>query len=89
LEFLDKQSALVVLAIDEFQQINDYPEKTRKHCYNLLQTLKNIRFIFCGSKKDMMIDLFSNAKRPFYSSTKFISLDKIDKKYMPIYSKNF
>lgn len=80
LEFLDKQSALVVLAIDEFQQINDYPEKnTEALLRTCLQTLKNIHFIFCGSKKDMMIDLFSNAKRPFYSSTKFISLDKIDK----------
>jgi len=91
LEFLDKQSALVVLAIDEFQQINDYPEKnTEALLRTCLQTLKNIRFIFCGSKKDMMIDLFSNAKRPFYSSTKFISLDKIDKEiYADFIQKTF
>jgi uncharacterized protein len=80
LTFLEEQGVLIVIAIDEFQQITDYPEKNveallRTH----IQKLKNIRFIFCGSRKAMMMNIFSNVKRPFYQSTQYISLEKIDR----------
>jgi hypothetical protein len=77
--FLDMQDTKIVLAIDEFQQITDFPEKNIEALLRTYtQQLKNIRFIFCGSRKSMMIDLFSNAKRPFYASTQYLVLDKID-----------
>ncbi len=77
--FLDKQNKHIVLAIDEFQQICDYPEKNMEALLRTYtQQLKNIRFVFCGSKKSIMTDIFSNAKRPFFASTQFMSLDKID-----------
>ena len=77
--FLNMQDSKIVLAIDEFQQITDFPEKNIEALLRTYtQQLKNIRFIFCGSRKSMMIDLFSNAKRPFYSSTQYLVLDKID-----------
>ena len=78
LQFLDDQKANIVLAFDEFQQISEYAEKNvEAQLRTLIQPLKNIRFIFCGSKKTMMVDMFSSAKRPFYASTRFLSLDKI------------
>lgn len=78
LQFLDSQNKPIVLAIDEFQQIIAFPEKNMEALLRTqIQTLKNIRFIFCGSKKSMMIDIFSNVKRPFYSSTQYLTLDKI------------
>jgi AAA+ ATPase superfamily predicted ATPase len=77
--FLDMQHTKIVLAIDEFQQITDFPEKNIEALLRTYtQQLENIRFIFCGSRKSMMIDLFSNAKRPFYASTQYLVLDKID-----------
>jgi len=77
--FMDMQDAKIVLAIDEFQQITDFPEKNIEALLRTYtQQLDNIRFVFCGSKKTMMIDLFSNAKRPFYASTQYLVLDKID-----------
>jgi hypothetical protein len=77
--FLDMQDTKIVLAIDEFQQITDFPEKNIEALLRTYtQQLENIRFIFCGSRKSMMIDLFSNAKRPFYASTQYLVLDKID-----------
>ena len=77
--FLDVQDTKIVLAIDEFQQITDFPEKNIEALLRTYtQQLENIRFIFCGSRKSMMIDLFSNAKRPFYASTQYLVLDKID-----------
>lgn len=77
-DFLDSQDKKILLAIDEFQQIREYPEKNIEELLRTyIQRVKNIQFIFCGSKKHMMIDIFSNAKKPFYSSTQFITLDKI------------
>ncbi|KAA6303749.1 MAG: hypothetical protein EZS26_000300 [Candidatus Ordinivivax streblomastigis] len=79
LRFLDSQSVSVVLAIDEFQQITSFPEQNIEALLRTyIQQLKNIRFIFCGSRKDMMTHIFSNAKRPFFSSTQYLMLDKID-----------
>jgi uncharacterized protein len=78
--FLENQGEMIVIAIDEFQQISDYPEKNIEALLRTYtQNLKNIRFIFCGSRKAMMINLFSNVKRPFFSSTQYLSLEKIDK----------
>jgi hypothetical protein len=78
LHFLDSQDTEIVLAIDEFQQIASFPEKNIEALLRTyIQQLKNTRFIFCGSRKDMMTEMFSSAKRPFYASTQYLSLDKI------------
>lgn len=77
-DFLDSQNKKILLAIDEFQQIREFPEKNIEELLRTyIQRVKNIQFIFCGSKKHIMIDIFSNGKKPFYSSTQFINLDKI------------
>lgn len=79
LNFLDEQNTPVVIAIDEFQQIVNYPEKNVEALLRtVIQQLKNIRFIFCGSNQKMMHHIFNSAKRPFYASTKNINLQKID-----------
>lgn len=78
--FLENRGEQIVIAIDEFQQISDYPEKNIEAILRTYtQNLKNIRFIFCGSRKAMMINLFSNVKRPFFASTQYLSLDRIEK----------
>ena len=83
LQFLDQQSNPVLLAIDEFQQIREYPEtNVEAMLRTYIQRLHNVCFIFCGSKKHMMTDIFSNPQRPFFSSTQFIGLDAItEEKY--------
>lgn len=79
LQFLDSQNKRVVIAIDEFQQILNYPEKNVEALLRtVMQTLKNTCFIFCGSNQSMMRELFNSAKRPFYGSTRNINLQKID-----------
>ena len=87
--FLENQGELIVIAIDEFQQISDYPEKNIEALLRTYtQNLTNIRFIFCGSRKAMMINLFSNVKRPFYSSTQYLSLEEIDKEVYSSFIQN-
>lgn len=78
-EYLSKQKQRVVIAIDEFQQITNYPEKNveallRTH----LQNNSNVTMIYSGSNRRMMILLFSDYERPFYQSTSFLFLNKID-----------
>lgn len=77
-DFLDSQNEKIVIAIDEFQQIRDYPEQNMEALLRTyIQQTHNLSFIFCGSKKHMMADIFANEKKPFYNSTTFVSLDKI------------
>jgi hypothetical protein len=77
--FLEAQNTPIVMAIDEFQQINEYPEKNIEALLRTyIQHLKNIQFIFCGSNKSLMTEMFTHAKRPFFASTRLLHLDKID-----------
>ena len=79
LRFLDRQPQKIVIAIDEFQQILHYPEKTTDAWLrSIIQTLTNVVFIFSGSQQHLMIDLFSNASRPFYRSTGFMKIGKLN-----------
>ena len=77
-KFLDSQGEHIVIAFDEFQQIRDYPEQNMEALLRTyIQQCHNLTFIFCGSKKHMMADIFTNEKKPFYNSTTFVSLGKI------------
>lgn len=77
-QFLDHQNIQIIFAIDEFQQILEYPEKnTEALLRTAIQSLKNTRFIFCGSNQKMMHELFDNAKRPFFASCSPVHLDYI------------
>jgi AAA+ ATPase superfamily predicted ATPase len=78
-QFLDSQSCKVVVAIDEFQQILEYPEKnTEALLRTYFQTLQNTSFIFCGSNQQLMHDIFNSSKRPFFASCSHIHLDFIE-----------
>lgn len=72
------QERPIVIAIDEFQKVADYPEKnTEALLRSHIQHLHNIRFIFSGSDQRLLQSMFSDAKRPFYQSTEFMHLDEI------------
>lgn len=78
--FLENLDKPVIVAIDEFQQIRDYPEENMEAILRTeIQHLKNTTFLFSGSKKSIMSDIFFNVKKPFYRSTNFLSLDKIER----------
>jgi uncharacterized protein len=76
--FLDKQGITIVIALDEFQQVTQYPEKnTEAILRSIIQHLKNVRFIFSGSSQHILNEIFNSAKRPFFSSTQVIFLNEI------------
>jgi len=89
--FLEKQSKPIILAIDEFQQILHYQEKNVDAWLRTrIQELQNVRFIFSGSQQHLINELFADPSRPFYRSTQFLKLGKIDReKYHAFIAKKF
>ncbi len=87
-DFLENQKKKVVIAIDEFQQIRNYPEiNTEALLRTIIQPLKNVIFIFSGSNKHLLMQIFNSAKQPFFSSTQFLSLENINKEDYSIFIK--
>lgn len=79
LSILEGQAKPVVIAIDEFQQIMEYPEKTTDAWLrSLMQQLTNVSFIFSGSQQHLMTDLFANPERPFFRSAQFMKIGKLE-----------
>ena len=77
-DYLEKADLPCIFAIDEFQQIDRYPEKNveallRSH----VQTMNNCRFIFAGSNRHILENMFHSAAKPFYNSTEQLYLDRI------------
>ena len=78
--YLKQSDKRCYIAIDEFQQVSEYPEKgTEALLRSYIQFLPNVKFIFSGSRQHLMSEIFLSAKRPFYQSTQIMSLDAIDK----------
>lgn len=77
--FIEKQEEKTIIAIDEFQQIREYGINMEALLRSHIQLLKNVRFVFCGSKKHLMAEMFTDARSPFYESTRCLYLDKIDR----------
>ena len=79
-DYLGKGGRRCVVAVDEFQQVADFPEKgTEALLRSYVQFLPHTRFIFAGSKRHLMAEMFSAPKRPFYNSTQTFPLGVIPK----------
>ena len=78
--YLQKQDKHIIIAIDEFQQITEYPEQNMEALLRkYIQQLTNTTFIFSGSQKHLLLSMFSNYGRPFYQSSEILNLGKIEK----------
>jgi AAA+ ATPase superfamily predicted ATPase len=77
--YLNSSKKPVVVALDEFQQIAEYPEKMEAILRTYVQKYPNIRFIFSGSKKHTLQAMFCSYSHPFYMSTEMMYLEPIPK----------
>ncbi len=73
------QDQQFIIALDEFQQITSYGEKgvealIRSH----VQKLNNVVFLFSGSRRHLLSEIFSNPNRPFFNSTEIMEIDTIE-----------
>ena len=89
--YLETADKPCIVAIDEFQQIDRYPEKNieatlRTH----IQRCRNTTFVFAGSSHHMMQTIFFTSSRPFYQSAGFLQLDAIPREeYVKFIARNF
>lgn len=69
-----------IVAIDEFQQVAQYPEKnTEALLRTYIQHCPNARFVFAGSQRHLMGEMFISPPRPFYQSVSILHLAAIDR----------
>lgn len=76
--YLESANKRCIVAIDEFQKIACYPEKNveailRTH----IQKCKNTNFIFSGSHRHIIHNIFFSASKPFYQSAMLLNLEPI------------
>lgn len=76
--YLGEHESRTVIAIDEFQQIREYPEKGVEALLRSKVQFCPAQFIFAGSKQHLMRDMFTSPKMPFYQSTTMMPLGVID-----------
>lgn len=69
----------IVVCIDEFQQIGEFPDSiaVQKRLRSVWQHQQNVSYCLFGSKKHLMANLFQNKRMPFYQFGEMIFLDKI------------
>lgn len=79
LDYLEGRKKRVIVAIDEFQQIRSYDGLSAEALLRTyIQPLRNVQFIFSGSKRHVMADMFTGEKSPFYESSAMYPIGKID-----------
>ena len=77
-QYLNSADKPCIVAIDEFQAIADYPEQNVEAMLRTyIQGCNNAWFVFSGSKRHMMGEMFSSPARPFYQSASTMSLKPI------------
>lgn len=79
----------VYIAIDEFQQIANYPEKGTEALLRSHIQFSHAGFIFSGSRQHLMAEMFSSPKRPFYQSTDPVSLQPLPEATYYEFSRHF
>lgn len=90
-DYLKNADKPCIVAIDEFQQITKYKDGNieadlRTH----IQYCSNAKFIFSGSQRHLMGNIFTSPNRPFYQSVTIITLSVIEKqKYLEFCVDNF
>ena len=78
-EYMKMSGKRCYIAIDEFQQIQNYSERGLEALLrSYIQFLPNVYFIFSGSHQHMMEEMFLSANRPFFQSSMVMSLGSID-----------
>ena len=78
--YLEQADKPCIFAIDEFQQIAKYPEKNVEALLRAnIQKMNNCLFIYAGSNRHILENMFNSVAKPFYNSAEQIYLDCIPK----------
>lgn len=77
--YMEDSGKQCYVAFDEFQVVDGYADKQveallRAH----IQHLNNVRFVFSGSQRHVLENMFVSANRPFFQSTQIMNLGCIN-----------
>ncbi len=76
--YIDEADKPCIIAIDEFQQIGEYPEKNVEALLRTkIQKCHRAQFIFSGSKRHVMSNMFNSPSKPFYQSAISMGLEPL------------
>ena len=76
--YIEEADKPCVIAIDEFQQIGEYAEKNVEAMLRTkIQKCTKAQFIFSGSKRHVMSNMFNSPSKPFYQSAISMGLEPI------------
>lgn len=76
--YIEEADKPCIIAIDEFQQIGEYAEKNVEALLRTkIQKCHRAQFIFAGSKRHMMSNMFNSPSKPFYQSAISMGLNPI------------
>lgn len=76
--YLERKDRYGVVVFDEFQQIAEIEgDKIERRLRTAIQAQRRISYLFVGSKKHLLYDMFNNPNRPFYRSGKIFPLGRI------------
>ena len=77
-QYIESADKPCIVAIDEFQAVSQYPDGNAEALLRThVQHCRNANFIFAGSQRSMMAEMFNSPARPFYQSTSMMNLDCI------------
>lgn len=77
-DFLSKTNRPNLIVIDEFQQIREYDNVNMEASLrSFIQRNNNSNFIFSGSSRHLLTQIFDSPDKPFYRSCRFFNLDII------------
>lgn len=69
-----------IVVFDEFQQIENYPEKMAAILRTYIQQCNNSKFIYSGSEQHMLDTMFNTANEPFFKSARPMGLKPLSLK---------
>ena len=76
--YLNEADKPCIVAIDEFQQIGEYAEKNVEALLRTkIQNCHKAHFIYAGSKRHLMSNMFNSPSKPFYQSAISMGLEPI------------
>lgn len=76
--YIEEADKPCIIAIDEFQQIGKYAEKNVEALLRtIIQKCHRAQFIFSGSKRHVMSNMFNSPSKPFYQSAMSMGLEPI------------
>ena len=74
-----KTNNTCVVVLDEFQQIGELKENhaVEAAIRHAVERSNNVSYIFCGSKRHLLNEMFSNRSRPLYHLCDLMQIDRI------------